>query len=476
NGLSRFIPKTESFTNFYSSNGLPSNEFNSGGILLSRNGEIYLGTTNGLCFFHPDSIKQNNHVPEIVFTSFKIFEQEIRLDSALSEIKTIELSFKDQFFSFEFAALDFVDPLKNQYAYRLEGLNQDLIYCGKRRFVSFSHLDPGKYMFTVKGSNNAGVWNEQGTSVRLIIHPPFWRTWWAYLIYGIILIGMVVGGKWVVTNWKSIISIRARKISHYKLLALLGKGGMGEVYKAVDVITKDVVALKVLNDALLADPENKKRLSNEGMLLTSFTHPHIVRVFEVGETGAHGFIAMEYLCGGTLREYLEKNNPLPVTEVKNFLLQIGDGLGEIHKNGIIHRDLKSGNIMLDEWGKIRIMDFGLSKSPLVTTMTTMGTIIGTLGYVAPEQITGMHLDHRVDIFSYGVVVFELLTARLPFGGENEMALIHSIFNTVPPPPSALRDSISSEWDVIVKGCLEKNPEERFQSIDNVTDAIRNVDV
>lgn len=475
NGLSRFIPETGSFTNFYSSDGLPSNEFNTGGILLSRSGEIYLGTTNGLCCFHPDSMKQNKHVPEIVLTSFKIFEEEAMLDSALSEIKAIELSFKDQFFSFEFAALDFVDPLKNQYAYRLEGLSENWIYCGKRRFVSFSHLDPGKYMFTVKGSNNAGVWNEQGTSVRLIIHPPFWRTWWAYLIYGIVLFGMVLGGRWVVVNWKSIISIRAKKISHYKLLALLGKGGMGEVYKAVDVITKEIVALKVLNDELLTDPENKKRLSNEGRLLTSFTHPNIVKVFEVGETEEQGFIAMEYLCGGTLREYLEKNNPLPIAEIKNFLLQIGEGLGEIHKNGIIHRDIKSGNIMLDESGEIRIMDFGLSKSPLVTTMTTMGTIIGTLGYVAPEQITGMHLDHRVDIFSYGVVVFELLTAQLPFNGENEMALIHSIFNTVPPPPSTLRKSISSEWDTIVSGCLAKNPCDRFQSVESLNNAIQKVD-
>jgi len=121
--------------------------------------------------------------------------------------------------------------------------------------------------------------------------------------------------------------------------------------------------------------------------------------------------------------------------------------------------------MLDGNGDLRIMDFGLSRSPLVTTMTTLGSVIGTLGYVAPEQVTGTNIDKRMDIFSYGVVMYELLTSQLSFKGENEMALIHTIFNTVPPPPSALREGdMPKEWDQIVSRCLEKNPVDRFASM------------
>lgn len=252
-------------------------------------------------------------------------------------------------------------------------------------------------------------------------------------------------------------------ISHYKLIEQIGSGGMGSVYKALDLTSKRVVALKVLHPGLLSDPENRRRLSSEGHLLSSFSHPHIVRVFEVANAQDRGYIAMEYLPGGTLKQLLEREHPLPITSIRQFLLQIAGGLAEIHQHAIVHRDLKTGNIMLDAEGKIRIMDFGLSKSPLVTTMTSLGTVLGTLGYVAPEQITNMNLDHRSDIFSFGVVAYELLTNILPFKGENEIALIHSIFNTVPPPPSALRPDVSSRIDDIVLRCLAKDPAQRFQT-------------
>lgn len=281
----------------------------------------------------------------------------------------------------------------------------------------------------------------------------------------------------------------SRYISHYKLLEFLGKGGMGQVYKAIDVNTKKIVALKILHEDLLHDPENRKRFAGEGQLLSSFSHRHIVKVFEIGEAGSagmptrqpgdnaprRGFIAMEYLPGGTLKDYLKQHSPLPLAEAQRLLLQIAEGLREIHARGIIHRDVKTGNVMLDGQGEVRIMDFGLSKSPLVSAMTSLGTVIGTLGYVAPEQITGMAVDHRADIFSFGVVIYELLTGQLPFGGENEMALIHAIFNTTPAPPSRLRPGeIDPEWDAIVARCLAKTPGERFAGMEEVLEALRGV--
>jgi serine/threonine-protein kinase len=180
---------------------------------------------------------------------------------------------------------------------------------------------------------------------------------------------------------------------------------------------------------------------------------------------------MEFLSGGTLKETLERLHPLPLAEIKRVLLQVCKGLSEVHKHGIVHRDLKTGNIMFDSSVTIRIMDFGLSKSPLVTTMTSLGTVLGTLGYVAPEQITNQSVDQRTDIFSLGVVITELLTNTLPFKGENEIALIHSIFNVVPPPPSTLRPDVTPAWDSIVAKCLAKNPQERYSSAEEVRKAI-----
>ncbi len=263
----------------------------------------------------------------------------------------------------------------------------------------------------------------------------------------------------------------AQYISHFKIISLLGAGGMGKVYKAMDSETKKTVALKVLNPELLKDPENRRRLSAEGHLLSSFSHPNIVRVFEIGESNERGFIAMEYLEGGTLRERLEREKILPLPDIKTIVMQICTGLEEVHSKGIVHRDMKTANVMIGSDGNIRIMDFGLSKSPLVTTMTSLGTVLGTLGYVAPEQVTSLDVDRRTDIFSLGVIMYELLTGQLPFKGENEIALIHSIFNTVPPVPSTLRNEIPTEWDSIVMKCLAKDINDRFQTAEIVRERI-----
>jgi len=226
-----------------------------------------------------------------------------------------------------------------------------------------------------------------------------------------------------------------------------------------------------LNSELLKEQENKKRLAEEGRMLTSINHKNIVKVLEYGETEKHSFIAMEYLSGGTLQNYIERNYPLSNETIYDFSLQICDGITEIHKQNIIHRDLKTANIMFDDQGIIRIMDFGLSKSPLVTTMTTLGTIIGTLGFVAPEQVTNIQVDNRVDIFSFGVILYQMTTGKLPFNGENEIALIHAIFNYEPIKPREINSNISEEFESIIMKCLKKNPNERYKSISEVKEEI-----
>ncbi|MCK9281254.1 MAG: protein kinase [Melioribacteraceae bacterium] len=256
-------------------------------------------------------------------------------------------------------------------------------------------------------------------------------------------------------------------ISHYKVIDIIGMGGMGKVFKAIDSQNGNTVAIKVLNSQLVNDEENKRRLNSEGRLLSSLDHKNIVKVFEYGETQKHSFIAMEYLSGGTLDDYIKNNFPLTSATIISILKQISEGMKLIHTNNVLHRDLKSQNIMFDDKNNIRIMDFGLSKSPLVSTMTSLGTVIGTLGYVAPEQITNVQVDQRTDIFSFGVVAYQMCANKLPFNGENEIALIHSIFNTVPPEPIEVNKDISPELNSLVKKCLEKNPDDRYTSFTEI---------
>ena len=183
-GLSKFNLETETFRNYDVSDGLQGNEFD--GVkanLKSKTGEIFFGGLNGFNGFYPEQVKDNPHIPPIVVTDFKIFEKPVTLAGEISTNPEIKLSYKDNFFSFQFAALDYTNPAKNEYAYKLEGFDQDWIYSGTRRYASYTNLDGGNYIFRVKGSNNDGVWNEKGAAIHIYISPPPWKTWWAYCLY-----------------------------------------------------------------------------------------------------------------------------------------------------------------------------------------------------------------------------------------------------------------------------------------------------
>jgi ligand-binding sensor domain-containing protein len=179
NGISRFNPKTKAFKNYTVQDGLQSKEFNAGAYFKSRSGEMFFGGIDGFNAFYPENIKDNSYIPPVVVTSFTKLNREVKLDVPVSELRNVKLSYRDYVFSFEFAALDFTAPNKNQYAYRMEGLDRDWVYTSAaKRFANYTTLRPGKYVFRVKGSNNDGVWNEAGTAVAITITPPFWGTWW----------------------------------------------------------------------------------------------------------------------------------------------------------------------------------------------------------------------------------------------------------------------------------------------------------
>lgn len=194
-GLSKFNPRDNSFRNYDVNDGLQSNEFNTGAYYVSKNGEMFFGGIKGLNYFHPDEIKDNPYIPQIVLTNLKLGDHYLSvkndkeiLQKSISETNKIELSYNEDVVTFEFAALDYSAPAKNKYAYKLENFNKDWIYSGSNRSATYTHLPPGEYIFRVKGSNNDGVWNEAGIALTLIIKPPWWSTWWAYILYSIIIL------------------------------------------------------------------------------------------------------------------------------------------------------------------------------------------------------------------------------------------------------------------------------------------------
>lgn len=259
-----------------------------------------------------------------------------------------------------------------------------------------------------------------------------------------------------------------KSVSHYKILEKLGEGGMGVVYKAEDTRLKRTVALKFLPPEWTRDPEAKKRFIHEAQAASTLDHSSICTIYEVEETeDGQTFIAMACYEGETLKNRI-KRGPLKVEEAVNVAIQIAEGLKEAHDKGIVHRDIKSANIMVTPKGQVKILDFGLARLTGRTRLTKTGTTLGTVDYMSPEQAQGDRIDRRSDIWSLGVVLYEMLTGMKPFAGEYEQAVVYSILNEAPEPITGLRTGISKALEAIVLKCLEKDPSRRYQHADEIS--------
>jgi len=252
-------------------------------------------------------------------------------------------------------------------------------------------------------------------------------------------------------------------VAHYKILEKLGEGGMGVVYKAEDTKLKRTVALKFLSPELTKDPQSKARFTKEAQAAAALDHPHICAVFEIGEAESTTYIAMPYVRGQSLKEKIAAG-PLAVEEALDIAGQVGEGLKEAHEKGIIHRDIKPANIMLTEKGQAKIMDFGLAKLAWAADLTKTAGTMGTLGYMSPEQARGDVVDHRTDIWSFGVVLYEMLAGRLPFRAEETPGIIFSIMNKDPEPLSILRPDVPRHIEQAIAKALTKDPARRYQNI------------
>lgn len=262
-------------------------------------------------------------------------------------------------------------------------------------------------------------------------------------------------------------------ISHYRILEKLGEGGMGIVYKAHDAKLDRIVALKFLPKGLETHEQERTRFLQEAKAASALNHPHICAIHALGEHEGREFIDMEFVDGVTLREKVRPGQ-VPANEAISYAIQIGDALQEAHTHGIVHRDIKPENIMLNTKNQIKVMDFGLAKLKGSLKLTKTSSTVGTLAYMAPEQIQGGDVDARSDIFAFGVVLFEMLTDQLPFRGEHEAAMMYSILNEEPDPVVKYRPSASPDLDRIVKRALEKDPEDRYQSAADMVSELRRV--
>ncbi len=248
----------------------------------------------------------------------------------------------------------------------------------------------------------------------------------------------------------------------FKIIGKLGEGGMGVVYKAKDIKLNRIVAIKFLSDKYLESEEQQKRFVREAQTAALLDHPNICTVYEIDKAQGETFIVMAYIEGQSLKDKILKM-PLNQKEALDVIIQIAEGLQEAHEHGVVHRDIKCDNIMITPKGQAKIMDFGLAKIFEGTDATRTASIMGTVLYMSPEQVQGENIDHRTDLWSLGVVLYEVLTAEMPFLGDHPGAVIHSILNKFPILPSELIEEIPSNLDRIVLKCLRKKADDRYQS-------------
>ncbi len=294
-------------------------------------------------------------------------------------------------------------------------------------------------------------------------------------------------------------SMLGRQIGAYKIVSLLGAGGMGEVYRATDTRLNRTVAVKVLSSHLSLRPDLRKRFEREAKAISNLNHPHICTLYDIGQAEGFDYLVMEYLEGETLAQRLKKG-PLPTEQLLRIAIEIAGALDQAHRKGVVHRDLKPGNIMLTKTGA-KLLDFGLAKSgravspkppshegvandgdtarsasapylPESESLTEEGLILGTLEYMAPEQVEGKEIDARTDIFAFGVVMYEMATGQKAFAGDSKASLAASILTSEPPPITKIQPLTPPALERLVKKCMNKDPDERWQTARDLTSELR----
>ena len=465
-GLARFDPRSGEVRTFGVEDGLQGVEFNRNAAFRAAGGEMWFGGIRGLNRFDPRTITDNPYRPPVVLTAIRLFDRVLVPPSQTGGLAELRLRHDQNFLSIGFAALNFTHSDRNRYAYRLKGLDPDWVQAGTDRQAQYTALDPGRYEFEVKAANNDGVWNPALARLALVIEPPFWRTW-PFQVSGVLLFMMAsYFGISVVRKYLVLVAFWRRQVTvgPYRVQEVVGRGGMAIVYRAVHALDKSkVVALKVTKPEEATDEGKQRRIRTEAAVIDQLDHPHVVRILERGEHHGRSYIAMELLEGRTLAEALA-DGALELPAALSVSRQLAETLAMLHARGILHRDLKPANIMLvarpAEPHFVKLLDFGLARVPYQSRMTESGALVGTLRYMSPEQVARSECTPAGDVYSLGVVSYEMATGREPFLGETTMDIMKQILEQDPLPPRRLRPEISEEWEVLILAMMARDPARR----------------
>lgn len=264
------------------------------------------------------------------------------------------------------------------------------------------------------------------------------------------------------------------QLGRYEVISELGQGAMGVVYKARDPLIDREVAIKTINLSLALEErdEYEARFYQEAKAAGRLSHPNIVTIYDVGRSGDIAYIAMEYLHGRELRDVLNENKTLPVSQVLDVIIQVAQGLSYAHEHEIVHRDVKPSNVMIVRDGHVKITDFGIARMASAAVRTQTGMVLGSPKYMSPEQVLGKLTDQRSDIFSLGVMLYEMLTGQVPFIGENVNAIMYQTLNAIPAPPSNANSAVPEMLNYIVAKALAKDLDARYQNAGELVNDLR----
>ena len=261
----------------------------------------------------------------------------------------------------------------------------------------------------------------------------------------------------------------------YEIIEELGKGGMGRVYKVHDKEVKEKVALKLLNPEIASDENTIERFRNELKIARKVSHKHVCRMHDLGRADGKYFITMEYVEGEDLKSHIRKKENLSTEDAVAIAKQICEGLAEAHRLGVVHRDLKPQNIMIDKRGDAKIMDFGIARSLEAPGVTATGVIIGTPDYISPEQAEGIEADQRSDIYSFGVILYEMVTGSVPFKGDTAFSVALKHKSQLPLHPQKLNAGVSDDLSRLILICMEKDRDRRYQTAEGLLADLKNIE-
>jgi ligand-binding sensor domain-containing protein len=479
----------------------------------SGDGKFWFPTAKGLIMLDPENIKINELPPPVKIEQVIVDNQPITIDD------NILLSSGREKFEFHYAGLSFLAPEKVEFKYKLEGFDKEWVDAGTRRTAYYTNIPPGKYQFKVVACNNDGIWNETGASIVFQLPPPLWQTWWAYLLYAASIAGISYGGVRLrlqaLRRSNEILEVkvaertaelakkneelaqkneelikshkRADKIfsalsdvlpgtvldGKYQIENKIGSGGFGAVYRATHIVMKRPIAVKIFRPtAGNATAESLERFLLEAISTCRINHPNAVSVLDSG-VSAEGiaYMVMELLEGQTLSSELRSKGRLLPVRCAEIILPICDVLSKAHAAGIIHRDIKPDNIFLHQTPEgevVKVVDFGIAKllddvtSMDVHSLTAAGRMIGTPAYIPPERLDDKPYDGRADVYSLGVMIYQMLCGQLPFQTSDGSfgALIYMHLTKKPKALREVNPDISEEVEKVVMRALAKDPEIR----------------